>query len=151
MITQLPCLSEYNVKHHAGLMLDKCGRGVTVNAIRLHMGTAHMACDPKGVVDMTTSVAEVPSLLDMEALERSPELIKELREALRWGRPVTVSSTKIVVEPLEGLDDRRCLIWGEPETWNLAQEILGEVNDPVERPLVQVGELKYVKGPFCCI
>ncbi len=27
-------------------MLDKCGGGVTVNAIRLHMGTAHMACDP---------------------------------------------------------------------------------------------------------
>ena len=33
-------------------MLDKCG-GVTVNTIRLHMGTAHMACDPKGVVIMT--------------------------------------------------------------------------------------------------
>ena len=28
------------------LMLDKCGRSVTVNTIRLHMGNAHMACDP---------------------------------------------------------------------------------------------------------
>ena len=26
-------------------MVDKYG-GVTVNTIRLHMGTAHMACDP---------------------------------------------------------------------------------------------------------
>ena len=26
-------------------MVDKCG-GVTVNTIRLHMGNAHMACDP---------------------------------------------------------------------------------------------------------
>ena len=26
-------------------MVDKCG-GVTVDTIRLHMGTAHMACDP---------------------------------------------------------------------------------------------------------
>ena len=26
--------------------LDKCGRSVTVNTIRLHMGTAHMACNP---------------------------------------------------------------------------------------------------------
>ena len=98
---------------------------------------------------MTTSVAEMPSLLDMEALERSPELISELREALRYGRPVTVSHTEIVVEPLEGRDDRGYPIWGEPETWNLVQEILGEEDDPVEGPLVRVGESEYVKGPFC--
>ena len=103
----------------------------------------------KGVVVMTTSVAEMPSLLDMEALERSPELISELREALRYGRPVTVSHTEIVIEPLEGLDNKGCPIWGEPETWNLVQEILGEEDDPVEGPLVRVGESEYVKGPFC--
>ncbi len=98
-----------------------------------------------------TKTVEIPSLLDMEALENSPELVKELREALRYGRSVTVSHTKIVIEPLEGRDNEGYPIWGEPETWSLAQEILGEINDPVEGPLVQVGELKYVKGPFCCI
>ena len=43
-ITQLPYLCGHNVRYRAGL--DKCGRSVTVNTIRLHMGTAHMACDP---------------------------------------------------------------------------------------------------------
>ncbi len=112
------------------------------------MGNAHMACDPKGVVIMTRTTVEIPSLLDMEALERSPELISELREALRYGRPVTVSHTKVTVEPLEGRDDKGYPIWGEPETWHLAQEILGEVNDPIEGTLTQVGELQYIKGPF---
>ena len=102
----------------------------------------------EGVVIMTATV-EISSLIDQEALERTPQLIDELREALRWGRPVTVSSTKIVVEPLEGRDDRGYPIWGEPETWGLAQRILGEVNDPVEGSLTQVGELEYIKGPFC--
>ena len=101
----------------------------------------------KGVVIMTATV-EIPSLLDMEALGRSPELISELRKALQYGRPVTVSHTEVVVEPLEGLDDEGYPIWGEPETWSLAQEILGEVNDPVEGPLTRVGELRYIKGPF---
>ena len=70
-------------------------------------------------------------------------------EALRYGRPVTVSHTKVVVEPLEGLDNKGYPIWGEPETWGLAQRILGEVDDPVEGSSVQVGELEYIKGPFC--
>ena len=97
---------------------------------------------------MTTSVAELPSLLDMEALERSPELIKELQEALRRERPVTVSHTRVTVEPFQGLDGKGYPIWGEPETWHLAQRILGEVNDPIEGTLTQVGELQYIKGPF---
>ena len=113
------------------------------------MGTAHMACDPKGVVIMTRTTVEFQSLLDEEALERSPELIKELREALRYGRPVTVSHTKIIVEPLEGRDDKGYPIWGSPETWSLVQKILGEVDDPIEGSLVQVGESEYIKGPFC--
>ena len=95
-----------------------------------------------------TATVDISSLLDQEALERTPQLIDELREALRWGRPVTVSSTEITVEPLEGLDDKGYPIWGSPETWSLAQKILGEVNDPVEGLLTQVGELEYVKGPF---
>ena len=98
---------------------------------------------------MTRTTVEIPSLLDMEALERSPELIEELREALRYGRPVTVSHTEITVEPLEGLDDEGYPIWGSPETWGLVQKILGEVDDPVEGSLVQVGESEYIKGPFC--
>ncbi len=121
-----------------------------MNTIRLHMGNAHMACDPKGVVVMTATV-EIPSLLDMEALERSPELIKELQEALRRERPVTVSHTRVTVEPFQGLDGKGYPIWGEPETWHLVQKILGKIDDPVEGPLVQVGESEYVKGPFCCI
>ena len=106
-----------------------------------------MACDPKGVVIMTATV-EIPSILDMEALERSPELISELRKAFQYGRPVTVSSTEVTVEPLQGFDGEGYPIWGEPETWGLAQRILGEVNDPVEGSLTQVGELEYIKGPF---
>ena len=103
------------------------------------------------MVIMTKTTVDSQSLLDEEALERSPELIKELREALRYGRPVTVSHTKIVVEPLEGLDKQGYPVWGEPETWHLVQKILGKIDDPVEGPLVQVGESEYVKGPFCCI
>ena len=112
------------------------------------MGTAHMACDPKGVVIMTRTTVEIPSLLDMEALERSPELIEELRDALRYGKPVTVSHTEITVEPLEGLDDRRYPVWGEPNSWHLCQEILGEEDVNGER-MVRVGPSHYCKGPFC--
>ena len=97
---------------------------------------------------MTRTTVESQSLLDEEALERSPELIKELRDALRYGKPVTVSHTKIVVEPLEGLDNRRCPIWGEPETWRLVQDILGEVDD-VEGKMVQVGPSYYSKEVMC--
>lgn len=129
--------------------LDKCGERCYNEYHQVAYGECPYGLRVKGVVNMTTSVAEIPSLLDEVALERTPELIDELREALRWGRPVTVSPTEIVVEPLEGLDDGRYPIWGEPNSWHLAQEILGEVNDPVEGSLVQVGELKYVKGPFC--
>ena len=130
------------------LGLTNAGGGVTVNTIRLHVRPAHMACDPKGVVIMTRTTVESQSLLDEEALERSPELIKELRDALRYGKPVTVSHTKIVVEPLEGLDNRRCPIWGEPETWRLVQDILGEVDD-VEGKMVQVGPSYYSKEVMC--
>ena len=119
-----------------------------MNTIRLHMGTAHMACDPKGVVIMTMT-AEIPSLLDMEALEHSPELIKELREALRRGRPVTVSHTKIVIEPLEGLDNEGYPIWGKPESWRLVQDILDEIDDAEEGKMVQVGPSYYSKEVMC--
>lgn len=98
---------------------------------------------------MTTSVAELPSLLDTEALERSPELIKELREALRYGRPVTVSHTKIIVAPLEGYDEQGYPICGNPETWRLTQDILGEVDDDVEGKMVQVGPSYYSKEVMC--
>ena len=146
MITQLPYLCGHNVRYRAGL--DKCGQVCYSEYHQVAYGECPYGLRVKGVVNMTTSVAELPSLLDMEALERTPELIDELMEALRWGRPVTVSSTEIVVEPLEGLDDGRYPIWGEPNSWHLAQEILGEVDDPVEGSLVQVGELKYIKWPF---
>ena len=120
-----------------------------MNTIRLHGGTSSLwPATRKGMVDMTTTTVD-QSLLDMEALEHSPELIKELREALRHGRPVTVSHTKIIVEPLEGRDDKGYPIWGSPETWSLVQKILGEVDDPIEGSLVQVGESEYIKGPFC--
>lgn len=147
MITQLPYLCGHNVRYRAGL--DKCGQVCCSEYHQVAYGNSPYGLRVKGVVVMTTSVAEMPSLLDMEALERSPELISELREALRYGRPVTVSHTEIVIEPLEGLDNKGCPIWGEPETWNLVQEILGEEDDPVEGPLVRVGESEYVKGPFC--
>ena len=114
-----------------------------MNTIRLHMGTAHMACDPKGVVIMTATV-EIPSLLDMEAIGRSPELISELREALQYGRPVTVSHTEITVEPLEGRDDEGYPKWGNPETWHLCQEILGEEDVNGEK-MVRVGPSHYSK------
>mgnify|MGYP000912925924 FL=1 len=100
---------------------------------------------------MTRTTVDSQSLLDEEALERTPELIKELQEALRRERPVTVSHTRVTVEPFQGLDGKGYPIWGEPETWHLVQKILGKIDDPVEGPLVQVGELEYVKGPFCCI
>ena len=129
------------------LGLTNAERGVTVNTIRLHMGTAHMACDPKGVVVMTMSV-EAQSLLDVEALENSPELIKELREALRYGRPVTVSHTKVVIEPLEGLDKQGYPVWGDPESWRLVQDILGEL-DTEEGKMVQVGPSYYSKEVMC--
>ena len=112
------------------------------------MGNAHMACDPKGVVIMTRTTVEIPSLLDMEALERSPELIEELREALRCGRPVTVSHTKVIVEPLEGRDDKGYPIWGEPKNWRLVQDILGEL-DTEEGKMVQVGPSYYSKEVMC--
>ena len=102
-----------------------------------------MACDPKGVVIMTATTESL-SLLDEVALERSPELISELREALRYGRPVTVSPTEIVVEPLEGLDDRRYPVWGEPNSWHLCQEILGEEDVNGEK-MVRVGPSHYSK------
>ena len=98
---------------------------------------------------MTTSVAEMPSLLDMEALERSPELISELRKALRCGRPVTVSHTKVIVEPLEGRDDKGYPIWGEPKNWRLVQDILDEVDDVEEGKMVQVGPSYYSKEVMC--
>ena len=131
------------------LGLTNAERGVTVNTIRLHMGTAHMACDPKGVVIVTRKTVETQSLLSEDALERSPELVKGLREALRYGRPVTVSHTKIVVEPLEGHDDKGYPIWGDPETWRLVQEILGEVDDAEEGKMVQVGPSYYSKEVMC--
>ena len=40
--------------------------GVTVNTIRLHMGTAHMACDPKGGAIMAQ---EIKIILKGDALE----------------------------------------------------------------------------------
>ena len=120
-----------------------------MNTIRLHMGTAHMACDPKGVVIMTRTTVESQSLLDEEALERSPELISELREALRCGRPVTVSHTKVTVEPLEGLDDKGYPIWGNPKTWRLVQDVLDEVDDVDEGKMVQVGPSYYSKEVMC--
>ncbi len=123
--------------------------GVTVNTIRLHGGTSSLwPATRKGMVDMTTTTVD-QSLLDMEALEHSPELIKELREALRHGRPVTVSHTKVVVEPLEGLNEQGYPVWGAPVSWHLCQEIVGETDDPVEGKLVELGKPEYVKGPLC--
>ena len=84
----------------------------------------------------------------MEAIENSPELIKELREALRYGRPVTVSHTKVTVEPLEGLDDKGYPIWGNPKTWSLVQDILDEVDVEGEK-MVQVGPSYYTKEVMC--
>ena len=98
---------------------------------------------------MTTTTVDPQSLLDMGALESSPELIKELREALRYGRPVTVSHTKVIVEPLEGRDDKGYPRWGEPETWRLVQDILDEVDDDVEGKMVQVGPSYYSKEVMC--
>lgn len=97
----------------------------------------------EGVVIMTATT-EPLGLLDQEALERTPELIKELRDALRYGKPVTVSHTEIVVEPLQGLDDRRYPVWGEPNSWHLCQEILGEEDVNGER-MVRVGPSHYSK------
>ena len=96
------------------------------------------------MVDMTTTTVGTQSLLDEEALERTPELIKELREALRYGRPVTVSHTEITVEPLEGRDAEGYPKWGNPETWHLCQEILGEEDVNGER-MVRVGPSHYSK------
>ena len=101
------------------------------------------------MVIMTTTTVGTQSLLDEEALERTPELIKELREALRYGRPVTVSHTKVTVEPLEGLDDKGYPAWGNPEAWRLVQDILGEVDDDVEGKMVQVGPSYYSKEVMC--
>ena len=147
MITQLPYLCGHNVRYRAGL--DKCGERCYSEYHQVAYGECPYGLRVKGVVNMTTSVAELPSFLDMEALGRSPELINELSEVLRRGRPVTVSHTRVTIEPFQGLDDEGYPIWGKPETWNLVQEILGEEDDPVEGPLVQVGEPEYVKGPFC--
>ena len=96
-----------------------------------------------------TATVEIPSLLDQEALERTPELIKELRESLQCGRPVTVSHTKIIVAPLEGYDEQGYPICGNPETWRLVQDILGEVDDDVEGKMVQVGPSYYSKEVMC--
>ena len=101
------------------------------------------------MVIMTRTTVESQSLLDEEALERSPELISELREALRYGRPVTVSHTKVVVEPPEGLNEQGYPVWGAPVSWHLCQEIVGETDDPVEGKLVELGKPEYVKGPLC--
>ena len=101
------------------------------------------------MVIMTKTTVDSQSLLDEEALERSPELIKELREALRYGRPITVSHTKIVVEPLEGLDKQGYPVWGNPEAWRLVQDILGEVDDAEEGKMVQVEPSYYSKEVMC--
>ena len=101
------------------------------------------------MVIMTKTTVDSQSLLDEEALERSPELIKELREALRYGRPVTVSHTKIVVEPLEGLDKQGYPVWGNPEAWRLIQDILDEIDDAEEGKMVQVGPSYYSKEVMC--
>ena len=98
---------------------------------------------------MTKTTVDSQSLLDEEALERSPELIKKLREALRYGRPVTVSHTKIVVEPLEGLDKQGYPVWGNPEKWRLVQDILDEIDDEEEGKMVQVGPSYYSKEVMC--
>ena len=103
----------------------------------------------KGMVDMTRTTVDPQSLLDMEALERSPELIKELRSALRYGRPVTVSHTKVIVEPLEGLDKQGYPVWGKPEKWSLIQDILDEIDDVEEGKMVQVGPSYYSKEVMC--
>ena len=101
------------------------------------------------MVDMTTATVESQSLLDEEALERSPELINELRGALRYGRPVTVSHTEIVVEPLQGLDNQGYPVWGSPEKWRLVQDILDEIDDEEEGKMVQVGSSYYSKEVMC--
>ena len=75
-------------------MVDKCGRSVTVNTIRLHMGNAHMACDPKGVVVMTKRAESATSLknrkeggLTQEELEAlSGVLAKMFRDMSARGR-----------------------------------------------------------------
>ena len=101
------------------------------------------------MVDMTRTTVETQSLLEEEALERTPELIEELREALRYGRPVTVSHTKIIIEPLEGLDNEGYPIWGKPESWRLVQDILDEIDDAEEGKMVQVGPSYYSKEVMC--
>ena len=92
MITQLPYLCGHNVGYRAGL--DKCG-GVTVNTIRLHVRSAHMACDdPKGVVIMTKRAESATSSkhrkegeLTREELETlSSVLAKMFRDASARGR-----------------------------------------------------------------
>ena len=101
------------------------------------------------MVIMTKTTVDSQSLLDEEALERSPELIKELREALRYGRPVTVSHTKVIVEPLEGLNSEGYPVWGNPEAWRLIQDILDEIDDAEEGKMVQVGPSYYSKEVMC--
>ena len=76
-------------------MLDKCGRSVTVNTIRLHMGNAHMACDPGGGMVIMTKRAESATSskyrkegeLTREELETlSSVLAKMFRDASARGR-----------------------------------------------------------------
>ncbi len=132
------------------LMIDKYGVGCYSEYHQVAYGECPYGLRPwKGMVIMTKTTVDSQSLLDEEALERSPELIKELREALRYGRPVTVSHTKIVVEPLEGLDKQGYPVWGNPEAWRLVQDILGEIDDAEEGKMVQVGPSYYSKEVMC--
>ena len=97
---------------------------------------------------MTRTTVDSQSLLDEEALERTPELIKELQEALKYGRPVTVSHTKVVVEPLEGRDNEGYPVWGKPTSWRLCQDVLGSENVDGEE-MVRVGLSHYSKEVMC--
>ena len=71
------------------LMLDKCGGGVTVNTIRLHMGTAHMACDPGRGLAMKAKTIEI--ILKGDAFEDAAAAIDEGRKVcLEGAEPLLV-------------------------------------------------------------
>ena len=74
-----------------------------MNTIRLHMGNAHMACDPKGEIYM--SKFEIPTV---EALKcafhgfKADDFLREVADAIDDDRKVVIDGKKVLIESPNG-------------------------------------------------
>ena len=80
--------------------LTNAERSVTVNTIRLHMGTAHMACDPGKGIDMSKFSTSLRDAFEeaFQKEESREDFLREVFAALEDNRKVTLKGRPKEVE-----------------------------------------------------